>query len=76
MWHPAFRQDWALLSAAVREMSPRFSPKQALLGKAAEIQPMLGLKCRYARILKDRKLMVIFIKSSEEFVLLIDNRDL
>ena len=56
-------------------MSPRFSPQQALLGKAAEIQPMLELKCRYVRILKDKKLMVIF-ESSEEFVLLIDNRDL
>ena len=64
-------QDWAQFPAAVREMSPRSSPEQAL-----QIQPMLGLKCRYARILKDRKLMVSFIKSSEEFVLLIDNRDL
>ena len=36
---------------------------------------MLELKCQYACILKDRKLMVIF-KSSEEFVLFIDNRDL
>ena len=56
-------------------MSPRFSPEQALLGKKAEIQPTLDLKCRYVRILKDKKLMVIF-KSSEEFALLIDNRDL
>ena len=64
-------QDRARLPAAVREMSPRSSPEQAL-----QIQSVLGLKCRYARILKDRKLMVIFIKSSEEFVLLIDNRDL